>query len=826
MKAKERLRKQLLKHLKGANYKPQDKSELARALDIHPKERKLMRAVLGELENDGRITRSKKGRYSTTQKAVAAESGGEIVGTIRFQEQGHAFVTDETQGENSRWILIPAKFTGTSMDRDRVSVALDKAPEEKPWLKHIKDPERRRRAAGSSMDRPQGRVVKVLERRSSNVVGIFRQRGKFNYVQPDSATLPTSIELIRGELPEPPPRDGEKVVASIDTWESREVSPRGRVLRVLGPPDAPGVDILSIIHKFNLPLEFPDEVLAEVDAVSETVSRSDIEGREDWRGRPVFTIDPKDAKDFDDAILVERLEDGGWELAVHIADVSHYVEPRTALDREAQERGNSVYLVDRVIPMLPEKLSNGLCSLKPDVDRLTRAAIMRFDKHGTQTDVRFISAVIRSQKRLTYEEAFALLKTSGDDPIALLVRTAWELASLLRKRRFENGGLDLDFPEVKVELDKNGKPVDLVRVDYDESHQLIEEFMLSANEAVAKATKDRLAPSVYRIHEDPDPDKLNELRETVGTYGIRVGDLSNRDEVQKLLAQADGMHEEHAIKIALLRSLKRAAYSEVPVGHYGLAKVNYTHFTSPIRRYADLIVHRVLGRLMEPASDAKKFKTPKLAKIKEIAARLSVTERTAAEAEKATRRLKELEFFASLAEHKDGPRTFRATVIDVRRMGVFVELSDYYIGGLVRVANMPDSEEGARFDPGENAFFSRSPKWRIGVGDELEVAVSRVDMEQQFLDFKVIGSSGQSRPQRKRSDRGSRSDGGKRTGGGKRSRGGSRSDGGTQSPRPQSKRGGAARKEAEVAGPAQRKKSARKRSSGRKRSQRKRSEDR
>jgi len=800
MKAKEELRKKVLKHLKGANYEPENKSELARALEVPSKERKLLRAVLTELEDDGRVKQLKKGLFVLSKKAVASESGGEIVGTIRFQEQGHAFVADESQGQNARWILIPAKHTGTAMDRDRVSIALDRAPEEKPWLKHIKDPERRKRAAGSGRDRQQGRVVKVLERRNATVVGIFRQRKKFSYVQPDGMALPTSIELKREELPDPPPRDGEKVVASVDSWESRDASPRGRVLRVLGPPDAPGVDILSIIHKHNLPLEFPEGVLAEVEGVSDTVSKADIEGREDWRDRPVFTIDPKDAKDFDDAILVEKLDGGGWELAVHIADVSYYVEPRSELDREAQVRGNSVYLVDRVIPMLPEKLSNGLCSLKPDVDRLTRAVIIRFDKHGTQTDVRFVSAVIRSQKRLTYEEAFALIKTTGNDPVAVRVRTAWELASLLRTRRFQNGGLDLDFPEVKVELDDRGRPVDLVRVDYDESHQLIEEFMLIANEAVAKATKDRLAPSVYRIHEDPDPDKLNELRETAATYGIRVGDLSNRDEIQKLLAQADGMHEEHAIKIALLRSLKRAAYSELPVGHYGLAKVNYTHFTSPIRRYADLLVHRVLGRLMEPASDGKKFKTPKLAKIKEIAARLSVTERTAAEAEKETRRLKELEYFAALVGNKGKQRTFRATVIDVRRMGVFVELSDYYIGGLVRVAQMPDSDGGARFDPGENAFYGRSPKWRIGVGDELEVTVARVDIDQQFLDFKVVGSSGQSRPARKRSG-----------------------GGGTASPKPRSKRGGASRKKTYNGASEQPETSARKRPSRRKRSQRKRS---
>jgi len=754
MKAKERLRKQLLKHLKGASYKPQDKSELARALEVDPKLRKLLRAILKELEDAGRITRGKKGRFALARKSSTKAKGGkEITGTIRFQEQGNAFVTDDSQGENSRWILIPGKHTGTAMNRDRVKVILDAGPEEKPWLKHIKNPERRSRAQGN--DRQQGRVVEVLERRRTNVVGTFRSRKKFDYVQPDTAALPPTIELKGSQMPDPVPQDGEKVVVSIDTWESRDSIPNGHIVKVLGFPETPGVDILSIVHKHNLPLDFPDEVQAEVADIASSVSASDTEGREDWRDRPVFTIDPKTAKDFDDAILVERLDDGGWELAVHIADVSHYVTPRSALDREAEARGNSVYLVDRVIPMLPEKLSNGLCSLKPDVDRLTRAAVMRFDKHGTQTDVRFVSAVIRSQKRLTYEEAYALLKSTGSDPIAELVRTAWELASLLRKRRFENGGLDLDFPEVKVELDEKGMPVDLVRIDYDESHQLIEEFMLIANEAVAKATKDRLAPSIYRIHEDPDPDKLNELRETVSVYGIRVGDLTNRKEVQKLLEQSEGLHEEHAIKIALLRSLKRAAYSEVPVGHYGLAKVNYTHFTSPIRRYADLIVHRVLGRLMEPASDTAKFKTPKLAKIKDIAAHLSVVERTAAEAEKETRRLKELEYFARLVGEKGETTTFRATVIDVRRMGVFIELSDYFIGGLVRVADMPFAKEKAYFDNTENAFHSRNPRWRIGIGDDLEVAVARVDIEQSFLDFRVVDAptDGKERPKRKSAPR-------------------------------------------------------------------------
>ena len=799
MKAKERLRKRVLKHLKGAKYQPQDRPELAAALGIPSEDKKLFRSVIKELVADGRLKEGKKGRLSLRKKGRASTTGGEIIGTIRFQTQGHAFVADEAQGDAARWILIPAKHTGTAMDRDRVSIALDAAPEEKPWLKNIKDPERRKRAQQGS-DRQQGRVVKVLERRNTSVVGTFRSRKKFDYVQPDSTSLPPSIELKRAELPDPAPENGDKVVVEISSWASREASPRGHITRVLGPPETPGVDILSIVHKHNLPLEFPDEVNAEVDEIPNKVRKKDIEGREDWRDRPVFTIDPKTARDFDDAILVEALDDGGWELAVHIADVSHYVTPRSALDREAESRGNSVYLVDRVIPMLPEKLSNGLCSLKPDVDRLTRAAVMRFDKDGNQTDVRFISAVINSKKRLTYEEAFELLKSDGDDPVTRRVKVAWDLASLLRKKRFENGGLDLDFPEVKVEMDDKGKPVDLVRIEYDESHQLIEEFMLVANEAVAKVTKDRLAPSIYRIHENPDPDKLNELRETVMTYGIRVGDLSNREEVQKLLQQADGMHEEHAIKIALLRSLKRAAYSSDPVGHYGLAKVNYTHFTSPIRRYADLIVHRVLGRLMQP-KDAKKFKTPKLAKIQDIASHLSIVERTAAEAEKETVKLKELEYFAMLAAKEGGSPAFRATVIDVRRMGVFIELTDYMIGGLVRAADLPDSEEGGYFDHGATAFISRSPKWRIGVGDELEVKVARVDIEKNFLDFKVVGSTGMGKGRKGggRGKRTSKKKSSRRRSGGRGGRGGGEGRGEREEP------------------------SGEKKSSGRKRPQRKRS---
>src|SRR5213076_2709046 len=343
-----------------------------------------------------------------------------------------------------------------------------------------------------------------------------------------------------------------------------------------------------------------------------------IDGREDLRGQFIVTIDPDDARDFDDAIHVEDIK-GGWQLGVHIADVSAYVRPGSALDREAQRRGNSVYLPDRVIPMLPERLSNGVCSLNPHVDRLTHSVFLQFDRNGRVRQTRFVRTVIRSAHRLTYKQAFAILKSSARDELSERLHTAWKLAALLRRKRFEHGSLDLDMPEVKVVVDKKGKPIRFERVENDESHQLIEEFMLAANEAVARELKKRAIPTIYRIHENPDPEKLAEYREFVLSFNYNVGDLAHRAEVQRLLAAIRGKPEEQALKIGLLKSLKRARYFPQPLGHYGLAKPNYLHFTSPIRRYADLVVHRALGKDAAPRRPASAARWPYRADIGEIA---------------------------------------------------------------------------------------------------------------------------------------------------------------------------------------------------------------
>jgi ribonuclease R len=355
------------------------------------------------------------------------------------------------------------------------------------------------------------------------------------------------------------------------------------------------VDLLSNVRNYHLPTEFPRNVVDEAEKIPQTVPAGMLEDREDLRKNFIITIDPDDARDFDDAINVEKLNSTGWELGVHIADVAAYVKPGSALDREARRRGNSVYLPDRVIPMLPESLSNGVCSLKPGVDRLTHSVFIQFDEKANVKKARFARTVIRSAHRLTYKQAYALLKSQPIDELGKRLHRAWELAALLRRQRFQHGSLDLDFPEVKVRLDDKGKPIQLERIENDESHQLIEEFMLAANELVARELKKRSIPTIYRVHENPDPEKLAEYREFILSHGYKVGDLTHRAEVQRFLNSIKGKPEEPALKVGLLKSLKRARYLPQPLGHYGLAKANYLHFTSPIRRYADLVAHRSIA---------------------------------------------------------------------------------------------------------------------------------------------------------------------------------------------------------------------------------------
>jgi ribonuclease R len=704
---KENLRTKILALLGSRDYQPLDKVGISKKLKFPAERRAELRDVLRQLEQQGQVARIRKDRY------ILPETADLVTGVIQIHQSGDAHILSEKRGVAD--LFVTAANTATAMNGDKVVARIVNEGIE----------QRRGRVRG-----PEGRVIRILQRATDTIVGTLQKTKKFFYVIPDDPRFGHDVYVRPGEakLPEQPDV-GDKVVVKLDEWTSRHVNPEGEIIEVLGPASAPGVDMLSIIRKHGLPVDFPAPVLREADRIEERIHEAELANREDLRGQMIVTIDPDDAKDFDDAIHVHR-HGNGWSLGVHIADVSHYVQPRSALDREAYLRGNSVYLADRVVPMLPERLSNGICSLKPDVERLTRSAFIEFTREGKIKSARFAHTVIRSAARLTYKQAYAILQKPQDSPLSERLHTAWELASLLRKNRFKAGSLDLDFPEIKVWLDDKGRPVRLEKVVNDISHQLIEEFMLAANEVVAHEIKRRQLPSIYRIHENPDPEKLVEFREFALSYDYKIGDLTQRREVQKLLEMIRGKPGEYAIKLAFLKSLKRAAYDTSPVGHYGLAKQNYTHFTSPIRRYADLVVHRVLSR----ASDHRAVKPAMLsaADLASASEHISQTERTAADAEKESVKMKKIEFFQNQLKQRR-PEPFPAVIVDVRNYGLLVELPDFLLSGLVHVSALAD--DFYTFDPVRLRFVGRRTKRTFQIGDRLEVAVSRVDVYKQQIDF-------------------------------------------------------------------------------------------
>jgi len=704
-------KQRILDLMRAPKYRPLDKKELARSLGFKSETRSDVKQALRELEHVGEIARIRKNRY------ILPEEADLVTGKLQIHQAGFGFLTRE--GSDQGDIFISAENTGTAMNGDRVVARI------------TRDADYARARSGSN--RPEGRVIRILERAHDTIVGTLQQTRNFFYVVPDDPRLVHNVYVQPRPLASAPrpPQPNDKVVVRLETWESRHVNPEGEIIELLGRASDPGVDMLSIIRKNNLPLQFPPEVLAEADAIPESVDPERHREREDLREKFIVTIDPDDARDFDDAINVEKLPGGEWELGVHIADVSAYVTLGSALDREALQRGNSVYLVDRVIPMLPERLSNGVCSLNPNVVRLTHSVFIRIAKNGAPRSARFARTMIQSARRLTYKEAYAILQKPPNDDLALRLHRAWDLAALLRRRRFAHGSLDLDFPEVKVVVDKQtGRPLRLERIENDESHQLVEEFMLTANEAVAAELKNRLTPTIYRVHENPDPDKLAEYREFVISYGFNTGDLTNRRELQRLLESFRGKPEEQALKIGLLKSLKRARYATQPLGHFGLSKNNYAHFTSPIRRYADLVVHRTLAD-----RDGKRAARRSAGELAGIAEHISTTERIAAEAENESVKLKKLEFLQLQLSEKN-PQVFRAVAIEVRNYGLLIELPDALLTGLVHISSLQD--DFYVFDGARRRLIGRQSKRILAVGDVLKVVVTRIDVFKRQADFAIV----------------------------------------------------------------------------------------
>lgn len=572
----------------------------------------------------------------------------------------------------------------------------------------------------------QARVTSVIRRAKETVIGLFQKQHGQACVVPDDPRNP-HVFLVRsgGRELSRPPKVGDKVALKLDTWTDAGALPTGRVVELLGPAGAPGVDMLSVIRGHDLPAEFPEACEREAASVPAEISDAVIAKREDCRGQFVLTIDPDDAKDHDDAISVERTA-RGWLVTVHIADVAHYVRPGTALDKEARRRGNSTYLVDRCIPMLPFRLSADLCSLRAGIPRLAQSVFMELSAQGKVQKVRFAKTVIQVHARLTYREAMAMIRGETlkgfSSDVADAVRQSWQLAAMVRKHRFAAGSLELDFPEIKIWLDAEGRADRMERVVNDESHQLVEEFMLLANEAVARETQRKNVPCIYRIHEKPDPDRLNEFRKTAATAGLRLGDMTQRKEVMRMLSLICGRPFEFRLKIDFLKSLRRAAYSTDPLGHYGLQKSNYLHFTSPIRRYADLVAHRVLaGERGMPKKE-----------LAELATHLSESERTSAMAEQESRLVKKLEFFQRQLD-SEKPDQFRAMVTDARVHGLTVELPDADTTGLIASESLPGGPY--TYDRVRSAFVDRRTKRTFKIGDELKVIVCRVDAARRMIDF-------------------------------------------------------------------------------------------
>jgi ribonuclease R len=694
----------ILRCLARHDYVPSNIPQLLQALGLRPNQQQPLQQALRHLEQNGQILRTKGNRYIQSRVADL------VPGRLRVNRQGKGFLEpdDLAQGE----IIVPENATGTSFNGDRVLV-------------------RREIARGGKAAEATGTVVRILQRARATIVGTLQRGKQFLFVIPDDPRIPHDIYV-------PPPRDtgrpagiGDKVVVELHVWESRNSNPEGEIIEVLGPPDQEGVDMLSVLRQYNLPLHFPKKVLQEAAALAKPRPQgeplpAELAGRVDCRAHGVVTIDPDDAKDFDDAIFLRRDGLKQWRLWVHIADVSHYVRVGGALDEEASRRGNSTYLVDRVIPMLPEALSNEICSLKPGVDRLTKCVEFLLSNEGRVLETKFYSAVIRSQQRFTYKEVLAVLqRPANGDPIERMLHQAHELAQNIRRARFRAGSLALDFPETKIRLDAHGRVLRIEKIENDVSHQLVEEFMLLANEAVAGRLMALRRPALYRVHEPPAEARLEEYRQDVLSHHIPCGQLSHRPEVQKLLHHLDGLPIGPALKIGFLKSLMRARYAVEPLGHYGLCKAKYTHFTSPIRRYSDLVVHRVLFDNQKPAPGA----------LKPVAQHLSETERNSSDAERDS---KDVKMFAFLRQQlKSGrPESYQALVIDLRNFGFFVDVTDLGLRGLVHLSSVVD--DFYVFDPARNQLVGRRSRRVIRVGNRLAVQVARVDTFKKQVDFKLV----------------------------------------------------------------------------------------
>ena len=752
------LRQKLLKLFGTKDYIPMRRMEIISALKLDEDNTKQAHTLLDQMLERGEIARLKKDRLCIPEDADL------VSGRIIVRQSGSAILIPDSDPSGDGY-PIKAEDTAVAMHGD---IVLARKVEQ--TRRPFRGKGGKQRPAYDPNEKPNVRVIRILKRAHTSIPGTLEQGRHATYVIPDDPRIIQDILVPdpKNSGMRPIPKVGDKVVVKLLEWKQRHLNPEGEIIEVLGRTHEPDAEFKAILYKYDLNPKFPAAVEKQTESIPDKVRPEDIGNRQDCRDLFTFTIDPDDAKDFDDALSLELLPDNKVRIGVHIADVSAYVKPGSPLDREAQERGNSTYLVGTVISMLPHALSNGLCSLVEAEDRLTKSCFITFNDSADIVDVEFANTVINSNKRLTYKQAYAFMKQDDfatirktplppkhqtgstgrsldevtDDEMATLkeyIGKLWHIAEQLRQRRFSKGSLDLDMTSVKIYVDEEGYADRIEKEFNDESHQLIEEFMLSANEQVARTMKKQNFPCIYRVHDEPEEEKLKELRETMISFGVQCGNLQKPREMTSLLKKLKEHPQGYTLKIHVLRSLKQAQYRASADGHFGLGKPDYTHFTSPIRRYSDLIVHRVLdGYLCKIGADSA-LPEPDIrytkGNLESLGEHISITERNSVDAERESVKTKLLEFYDRELQ-KEEKQHFKAIITDVKNHGLFVELTDTLAFGMVHISTLDDdfyhpNSEGT-------ALIGRRKKRTYALGQYIMVQVERVDRFKRQIDFRVV----------------------------------------------------------------------------------------
>lgn len=695
--------------LNDKSYHPLTFDELVVSLDVPREDIELFRQCLEELEEEGYIYRTKKNRY------VAPEKIGLVAGTFQGHERGYGFVVPDDPGQGD--LFVQSDRVKGAMHGDRVVARI---------IRYYSD------------DRnSEGEIVKILFRANEKIVGTFEKSYSVGYVIPD-------LKKIKGHVIVPLDKSmgakpHQKVVVEITRYPEPERNAEGQIVEILGDADEKGVDALSILRAYKIPVDFPEEVIREARSIPQELTPEDYAGRRDLRGLTMVTIDGEDARDLDDAVSLEITENGNYLLGVHIADVSHYVKENSPLDREALKRGTSVYFPDMVIPMLPKELSNGICSLNPKVDRLAFSVFMEIDSLGRVVSHEIVESVINVNERMTYTNVYKILEEKDPElieryrPLVPMFEKMKELALILMKRRNIRGAIDFDFEEAKIILDENGKPVKIGKYEITIANKIIEEFMLLCNETVSEHFYWAEIPFVYRIHEDPDPEKIKRLNEFLFNFGVRIkgsGNVHPRA-LQDVLAKVKGTPQERVISTMMLRSLQKARYSDEHTWHFGLAANYYSHFTSPIRRYPDLIIHRIMKEYLHGKFDEKRNEHYSSI-LPEITKHCSERERSAEEAEREYEDLKKAEY---MQQHIG--ETFTGIVSGITSFGMFVEL-DNTVEGLVRLTSMDD--DFYDFDEKLQVLIGVRTGKVYRIGDTVEVVVTNADPKTRQVDFTLAGN--------------------------------------------------------------------------------------